>query len=159
MYRSQPIDVPVRTFHTDGSSLPSRSVMGFINCGGWAVIENCKVLRSGNELNATNNYMEMMAILEAISTMEANSHATIFTDSIISIRWMVRRYAIRSNLAILEVRDMIDNLMLRNNLKITFKHVKGHRGDTGNEMADEEASNQARDLKNYLEEGWPVGGL
>ena len=79
--------------YTDGACL------GNPGPGGWAAIifdnNNKKISQNvGAEINTTNNRMELVAIIESLKIIPANSNLCVFTDSIYVIngieKWIVK---------------------------------------------------------------------
>jgi ribonuclease HI len=115
--------------------------------GGWGAWlrsgEHEKELFGGERLT-TNNRMELTAVIEALSALKAGSRVVLYTDSeyvrngITSwIRnWRARGWltADRKPVKNLELWQRLDALAARH--EVTWRWVKGHSGDPGNERAD-----------------------
>ena len=120
--------------------------------GGWgAVLEyedkNKKIY--GYEEETTNNRMELTAAIKALSILKNKSNVVLYTDSKYLMEgistWMDGwkknnwRTSNKKEVKNIDLWKMIDNL--NKNHIIEWKWVKGHSGNSGNEMAD--------DLANY----------
>ena len=90
--------------YTDGSARPNPGP------GGWAAycVELDKLI-GGTKSCASNNEMEMLAILNSLSLVPDNSSITIHTDSKMTIGWLCRGWKCRSNPKIIPVRTAIEN--------------------------------------------------
>jgi ribonuclease HI len=115
--------------------------------GGWGVW-----LKSGNhekelfggETLTTNNRMELTAVIEALSVLKQRCVVTVYTDSqyvrqgITSWihNWKARgwRTADKQPVKNVELWQRLDTLNAGHD--VTWKWVKGHSGDPGNERAD-----------------------
>ena len=119
--------------------------------GGWGVW-----LRSGNhekelfggERLTTNNRMELTAVIEALASLKVRCVVTIFTDSQYVRQgitswihgWKARgwRTADKQPVKNVELWQRLDTLNAGHD--VTWKWVKGHSGDPGNERADQLAN-------------------
>ena len=105
--------------------------------GGWAIV----VIRNGEKIHSsffpisggTNNTAEIQAVLEAINWAKENNYnnLTILTDSMYVIGTASKGWKRNKNI---ELLANLDKAM--ENLKIEFKHVKGHEGNKWNELCD-----------------------
>lgn len=125
--------------YTDGSCDNIR----YPNYGGWAyvILENNNIIesKSGNESHTTNNRMEMIAIINAISSLPDFSNATIFTDSKYCIGAFSNKYYARANTDLIkQFFDIVES----KSLDITFEWVRGHNGNEWNEMVDKMANDE-----------------
>ena len=116
--------------------------------GGWGVLmragEHKKEL-CGGELDTTNNRMEMMAVIEALSALKKYSSVKIYTDSKYVLQgitewmdgWKANNWKTASKKPVKnkDLWQRIDTLVQAHNVE--FVWVKGHAGDPGNERADE----------------------
>lgn len=116
--------------------------------GGWGVLmragEHKKEL-CGGELDTTNNRMEMMAVIEALSALKKYSSVKIYTDSKYVLQgitewmdgWKAKNWKTASKKPVKnkDLWQRIDTLVQAHNVE--FVWVKGHAGDPGNERADE----------------------
>lgn len=132
---------------TDGSCDPNPGP------GGWAfvVIENGKPIHSGKgfESVTTNNRMEMQAVIEALTWMQANNlpHAKLHTDSSYcekganEWRHKWRRNDWKRGEAPIPNADLWRAISaILDAFPITLKWVRGHSGVAGNEQADQLAA-------------------
>ena len=119
--------------------------------GGWGALlvsgENEKELFGGVE-NTTNNQMELTAAIEALNALKAPSKVTLHTDSTYVkdglTKWIHGwkkngwKTAAKKPVKNKELWQALDAACTRHD--ITWKWVKGHAGDAGNERADELAN-------------------
>lgn len=138
-------------YYTDGSCSPNPGP------GGFSVIRDMQPLIAGHDLNSTNIRMEGSALIAAMK--DANgAECTIFTDSEFWINvitkwapgwaakgWKKKGGDIKNLDLVQEAYDLYQHS------QATLTWVRGHEGDTGNELADEWA-NKARSerLEGYL---------
>jgi len=109
--------------------------------------ENEKELFGGQE-NTTNNQMELTAAIEALNALKAPSKVTLHTDSTYVkdglTKWIHSwkkngwKTAAKKPVKNKELWQALDAACQRHD--ITWKWVKGHAGDPGNERADELAN-------------------
>ena len=121
--------------------------------GGWGALlqynEHKKEI-NGFSLDTTNNIMELTAVIESLSIIKSKSEITIITDSNYVkdgiTKWINNwkekgwKTANKKPVKNKTLWKKLDNLT--NNHNITWKWVRGHTGNPGNEKADELA-NQA----------------
>ena len=137
---------------TDGSCL------GNPGPGGWAFVatDGKNVAhRSGGERDTTNNRMELMAVIRAISAAHRHSEIEIHTDSQYVKNgmqtWMKNwkknnwRTADRKPVKNQDLWQQLDELA--NKIKIHWVWVKGHAGEEFNEMVDTLARTAAESFK------------
>ena len=133
--------------YTDGSCL------GNPGNGGWAFLiinKNDISYRAGFERNATNNRMELMAIIHALESIPKESSLQIFTDSkyvISGIELWIKKWKINdwigSNKKKVKNKDLWMKLdMLSSQFQIKWNWVKGHSGNKYNEEVDRLARDQ-----------------
>ena len=115
--------------------------------GGWGALilqGDTKNEIYGGEANTTNNRMEIMAVIRALKTINAENEITVFTDStyvqkgIIEwiAKWKINGWR-TSNKKEVKNKDLwvqLDNLTSQ--LKINWIWVKGHSGHPENDRAD-----------------------
>ena len=122
---------------TDGACHPNPGA------GGWGWIRSDGESRCGGEAHTTNNRMEMVAILRALTELPDNHNVTVFSDSQYCVKgltiwrngWKRKDWKKKGEPMI--NRDLwleLDIQVLR--LKITFEWVRGHSGNKNNEIAD-----------------------
>ena len=121
--------------------------------GGWGVL-----LRSGSgekELYGgagatTNNRMELMAVIEALTALKRPCAVTLFLDSEYVRKgitewisgWKARgwRTAAKQPVKNVDLWQQLDALVSGGGHQIDWRWVKGHSGDPGNERADQLAN-------------------
>lgn len=111
--------------------------------GGWGWHRDDGVYDCGGEKQTTNNRMEMTAILEALSKLPDGQEVEVFSDSQYCVKGLtIWRSGWKKNSWKKKGEDMPNrDLWLQleaqmNRLKVEIKWVKGHNGDSGNELAD-----------------------
>lgn len=137
--------------------------------GGWATVINLhddtRILR-GNEKHTTNNRMELTAALEAIKSLPSHikkgyDTIEIYSDSTYVINainkdwifnWKMKNWETKTGEDIKNKdlwKEFFDRYMYVKSLgvNITFIKVKGHSGNTFNEMCDEIARMEAKKAK------------
>lgn len=116
------------TVFTDGSCSANHIKR---NMGGWAyVIINDNGVKihedSGKEMNTTNNRMEMIAVLNALTKIAktfSNEDVTIFSDSEYVVKTLTLNWRKRKN------NDLWDQIIPLITKNIHFKWCKGHTTD------------------------------
>ena len=115
--------------------------------GGWGVWlksgEHEKELFGGEGLT-TNNRMELTAVIEALASLKLRCVVTVYTDSQYVRQgittwihgWKARgwRTADKKPVKNVELWQRLDTLNAAHD--VTWKWVRGHSGDPGNERAD-----------------------
>lgn len=115
--------------------------------GGWGVVLLAKGRRKtlyGGERLTTNNRMELTAAIEALKALNGTREVVLYTDSKYVMdgieRWMPAwkargwKTAARKPVKNQDLWQELDKL--RDNHEITWKWVRGHKGNPGNEEAD-----------------------
>ena len=115
--------------------------------GGWGALlvsgEHSRELVGGERLT-TNNRMEMMAVIEALQSLESHSNVCIHTDSQYVLKgmtewlpgWKRRNWRTSANAPVKNV-DLWQRLdALTSQHAVEWFWVKGHSGHPGNERAD-----------------------
>lgn len=116
--------------------------------GGWGALlvsgDNRKEIYGG-EPQTTNNRMELMAAIEALTALKNASKVTLHTDSTYVkdglTKWIHGwkkngwKTAAKKPVKNQDLWQQLDAACARHD--ITWKWVKGHAGDEGNERADE----------------------
>lgn len=132
------------TVYTDGAYSSSRDQ------GGWAYViinekdnklfSNCDVVAK-----TTNNRMEIQSTIEAIKELKNRGifELTLFSDSMYVIGTMTLNWKKKKNVDL-----WVELFDLCNNLKINWKHVKGHSNDKWNEYCDMLAVNASHAILN-----------
>ena len=125
--------------HTDGAC------KGNPGPGGWgAVIEQTggQVKLSGSEPQTTNNRMEMTAVIKGLEAVDASANVLISSDSTYVINTMTKGWKRKANQ---DLWDQLDRLVGSRN--VSWRWVRGHNGDRGNELADALATKEAGTAK------------
>lgn len=139
--------------------------------GGWAIVVNTEkkcYTYSGNEKLTTNNRMELRAVIEAykkILKKITNIQYDIFSDSAYVVNainngwieaWKKNNWK-TTKLEDVKNRDLweeFDNLRMQANklgFDITLNKVKGHSGNTFNELVDKLAKEEVIKAKENIE--------
>lgn len=137
---------------TDGSCL------GNPGPGGWAFVATNgqnTAERSGGERNTTNNRMELMAVIRALTAAHRHSEIELHTDSQYVKNgmqswlknWKKNNWH-TANKKPVKNQDLWMQLdALSGTIKIHWHWVRGHNGDEMNERCDELARTAAEKLK------------
>lgn len=134
--------------YTDGACKGNPGV------GGWGVVlewgEHTRELFGGEPVT-TNNRMELRAAIEGLKALNRPSAVILITDSIYVkdgiTKWIPNwkkngwRTASKKPVANQDLWKLLDELVRTH--RVTWKWVKGHAGDPGNEKADELANKGA----------------
>jgi ribonuclease HI len=117
--------------------------------GGWGAILSAPGFEKeifGGELGTTNNRMEMMAVIEALSALKRPCSVTLYLDSEYVRKgitewihgWKARgwRTAAKAPVKNVDLWQRLDALISASSHSIEWRWVKGHAGDPGNERAD-----------------------
>lgn len=153
------------TFYTDGAC------SGNPGPGGWAVAmmanEKIKVV-SGGEKETTNNRMEIKAILEALKIVDGklgdgkrDEQCEIYSDSAYAVNainngwltnWIFNGWKTAKGDPVKNVDLWVEISSLLNVFsligpKVAIKKVKGHNGNTFNEMVDQAARKESMRAK------------
>lgn len=117
--------------------------------GGWGVVLESGSARKelfGGELNTTNNRMEMMAVIEALSALRRPCDVVLYIDSQYVLKgitewihgWKAKGWKTASKEPVknVELWQRLDALVQGGGHRIDWRWVKGHAGDPGNERAD-----------------------
>ncbi len=129
------------TIYTDGAC------KGNPGPGGWGAWlksgEHEKELFGGERLT-TNNRMELTAVIEALAVLKVRTQVTLYTDSEYVRNgittwihgWKARGWktADKKPVKNVELWQRLDSLNASH--AVTWRWVKGHSGDPGNERAD-----------------------
>jgi ribonuclease HI len=125
--------------------------------GGWgAVLTSGNVTKElhGGEPATTNNRMELMAAISGLEALTRPADVTIWTDSTYvknGITTWVKNWQ-RNNWRTADKKPVKNEDLWRrlvdldNRYKPTWRWVKGHAGDPGNERADELARQGAAEV-------------
>jgi ribonuclease HI len=136
---------PIKIY-TDGSC---RGNPGGV--GGWGAVvtdsqDNILSVISGGELSTTNNRMELTAVIKGLEIMPLSKEVQIFSDSMYVIDTAGKELIPGQN------RDLWAKFFTLQEIifDLTFTWVKGHDGNSMNEIADQLAQNASGDLKEWL---------
>jgi len=129
--------------YTDGAS------KGNPGPGGWGVLLKAGGTEKelfGGELATTNNRMELMAVIQALSALKRPCEVTLFLDSQYVLKgitewlpgWKAKgwRTASKQPVKNVELWQQLDALVQQGGHQIDWRWVRGHNGDPGNERAD-----------------------
>jgi ribonuclease HI len=117
--------------------------------GGWGVLLKAGGTEKelfGGELATTNNRMELMAVIQALSALKRPCEVTLFLDSQYVLKgitewlpgWKSKgwRTASKQPVKNVELWQQLDALVQEGGHRIDWRWVRGHNGDPGNERAD-----------------------
>jgi ribonuclease HI len=146
-------------YYTDGSLIkqsPHCIKMGV----GWVQIENNRVVNdfaASTKFWPSSSKAEYVAVLTALCTVKDNSHVTIFTDSnnVISIynKWSNLGYRKQNKVIHHDIWSAIFDILILNDINVTFIKVKAHTNNEWNELADQLAKGGTnKDDLNFLNE-------
>ena len=127
--------------YTDGSCLTNPGN------GGWAAIINkdgeiTKI--SGSEKNTTNNRMELLAQINALKNIDADSQIEIYTDSqYVKLgitewinKWLINNWQTSKKEDVKNKDLWIELYDLNKSLNVKWNWVKAHAGNPMNEEVD-----------------------
>ena len=118
--------------------------------GGWGALlrsaDGSEKELFGGERVTTNNRMEMMAVIQALSALKRPCEVTLHVDSQYVLKgitvwlpgWKAKGWktASRQPVKNVDLWQQLDALVAGSGHKIDWRWVKGHAGDPGNERAD-----------------------
>ncbi|MEY4711619.1 MAG: putative ribonuclease [Pseudomonadota bacterium] len=117
--------------------------------GGWGVLLKAGGTEKelcGGEPSTTNNRMELMAVIQALSALKRPCEVTLFLDSQYVLKgitewlpgWKAKgwRTASKQPVKNVELWQQLDALVQQGGHRIDWRWVRGHNGDPGNERAD-----------------------
>ena len=143
------------TLYADGSCI------GNPGPGGWAFLAKDattgeETVKSGGVAYATNNQMEMIAVIEGLSSFKEPTHIEIASDSSYVIdgisqwmadwkrtNWLLGNGKLRKNADLWQKLDVLSQFHT-----LSFKKIKGHSGDKQNELCDSLALREAQKFRN-----------
>ena len=116
--------------------------------GGWGVLLKSGTHEKelfGGEAETTNNRMELMAAIQALNAVKKGNAVTLHTDSTYVkdglTKWIFNwnrngwKTAAKKPVKNADLWQMLDDAAAQHK-DLTWKWVKGHAGDKGNERAD-----------------------
>ncbi len=135
---------------SDGSSLGNPGFGGY--CAILRYKENEKIIKGGQKL-ATNNQMELRAVIEGLKALKKPCDVEIISDSSYVVKginewlpsWQKRNFAKVKNPELW--KEYID---VAKKHKVKAFWVKGHAGHKENEICDKIAKEEAEKLKGAL---------
>ncbi|MCX7990866.1 MAG: ribonuclease HI [Proteobacteria bacterium] len=145
-------DSPFVEIYTDGACSGNPGV------GGWCAIlrygEKEKIISGGEKLT-TNNRMELIAIIEALSHLKKRCNVKVYTDSHYLLKgvtqWLpvwLKNGWITSSKKPVENRDLWEKLYeLTNKHTTKWEWVRGHSGHRENEICDKIAKKEIERIK------------
>ncbi len=117
--------------------------------GGWGVLLKAGGTEKelfGGERATTNNRMELMAVIQALTALKRPCDVTLFLDSQYVLKgitewlpgWKAKgwRTAGKQPVKNVELWQQLDALVQQGGHRIDWRWVRGHNGDPGNERAD-----------------------
>jgi ribonuclease HI len=117
--------------------------------GGWGVLLKAGGTEKelfGGEPATTNNRMELMAVIQALTALKRPCDVTLFLDSQYVLKgitewlpgWKAKgwRTAGKQPVKNVELWQQLDALVQQGGHRIDWRWVRGHNGDPGNERAD-----------------------
>ena len=141
--QTDPLDAQAVVIYTDGAC------KGNPGPGGWgALLSQGRVEKEifGGELATTNNRMELLAVIEALTALKRPCQVTLYLDSEYVRKgitewitgWKARgwRTAAKAPVKNVDLWQRLDTIVMRGGHQIDWRWVKGHAGDPGNERAD-----------------------
>jgi ribonuclease HI len=113
----------------------------------------------GGEAATTNNRMELMAVIEALTALRRPCHVLLYLDSEYVRKgitewvagWKARgwRTATKQPVKNVDLWQQLDALVAGAGHRIEWRWVKGHSGDPGNERADALANRGVVQVKGH----------
>lgn len=132
--------------------------------GGWAWVVPDGPFASGAESHTTNQRMELMAVLDAVRSLDGRLHVKSDSTYVVNCfrdRWWegwLRRGWVNSQKKPVANRDLWEPLVnLYQERDVTFEWVKGHSGDRWNDRADQLAVEAAQTQNGAAGGGRPAG--
>ncbi|MEY4345780.1 MAG: hypothetical protein RL032_1612 [Pseudomonadota bacterium] len=118
--------------------------------GGWGALlrspDGSEKELFGGEPLTTNNRMEMMAVIQALTALKRPCEVTLFVDSQYVLKgmteWLVGwkakgwKTAAKAPVKNVDLWQQLDAVASQAGHTIDWRWVKGHAGDPGNERAD-----------------------
>lgn len=142
--------------YTDGACSGNPGV------GGWGVVlrynEHEKQL-SGAEAEATNNRMELKAVIEGLKCLKEPCYVEIFSDSSYVVNaflsgwvyaWQKNGWKKTDNKPVLNVDLWEELIALTKYHRVRFNKVRGHADDEYNNICDKLATTAVKNFKTSL---------
>jgi len=118
--------------------------------GGWGALlrsaDGSEKELFGGEAQTTNNRMEMMAVLQALQVLKRPCKVVLHVDSQYVLKgmtewlpgWKAKGWKTASKQPVknVDLWQALDHTVASSGHTITWRWVKGHAGDPGNERAD-----------------------
>lgn len=123
--------IEVVVCYTDGSSI------GNPGPSAWAYLMYDETI-SGRVPCATNNQMEMVAIIKAINGCDRAVNLHVVSDSKIALGMIMRRWK-GANPILQALRDEAIHTAFLKCIRLSGQLIKGHAGNRWNNMVDERA--------------------
>jgi ribonuclease HI len=131
------------TIYTDGACKGNPGPGGW---GVWLTSGTHERELCGGEAQTTNNRMELMAVIEALSALKRPCHVILHLDSEYVRKgitewihgWKAKGWKTASKQPVknADLWQRLDALVASGGHSIEWRWVKGHAGDPGNERAD-----------------------
>lgn len=129
--------------YTDGACKGNPGPGGW---GAWLTSAEAQKELCGGELGTTNNRMEMMAVIEALTALKRPCKVTLHVDSQYVLKgmtewlpgWKARGWKTASKEPVknVDLWQRLDALVNTGGHQIEWRWVRGHNGNPGNERAD-----------------------
>lgn len=120
--------------YTDGSCMPNPGK------GGWAFValeKDYQIEMSGYLEKATNNAMELTAVIEALKTFSHYVFFHIYSDSMYVINCATKKWKRKANIELWGEYEKYSK-----GKKINWTWVKGHSNDKYNDLVDKLAKKE-----------------
>lgn len=117
--------------------------------GGWGVLLRSGAVEKelwGGEPVTTNNRMELLAVIEALTALKRPCQVVLYLDSQYVRKgvtewmagWKAKGWTTASRQPVknVDLWQRLDALLARGEHQIDWRWVRGHAGDPGNERAD-----------------------
>jgi ribonuclease HI len=149
------------TIHTDGACLGNPGPGGF---GAVLACEDARKELSGGFRLTTNNRMELLAVIEALTSLTEPCAVTLITDSryvhdAIEKRWLAswqKKGWVNAEKKPVKNQDLWRRLLpLLATHKVRFSWVRGHTGNPDNERCDVLAKSAASKSGLPVDPGYP----
>jgi ribonuclease HI len=119
--------------------------------GGWAVLltrpDGTENLVSGAVEHATNNAMEIMAVVEGLRNVPEDVDVEVETDSALVIGWLTHGWR-RNHASLRPLLEDADALIATR--RVRFVKVRGHAGDPRNELVNAHAEREAAEAASRM---------